>query len=542
MNFTKRLSIVVFILVLGSHAMCDAPKLTVVVVIDQFAYHYIQRLEPYFTHGIRRLADNGINFQNAHHPHAAPTTATGHVTISTGSLAKDHGVILNSWKEGGKHVKFPCDKSSAAAELTKNGVANYGFSAHQIMTDTISDQLLLNSRPDDANYVYSISLKERAAIGMAGKMGKAIWYSRNQNKFTSSKAYFDRIPGWLTKFNKENNLNDLKEIDWALSYPRKSEPYNYFNIQNYKYSKSDNRLAGQLIKINNVKESQIFQKTPYGNELLLSMGRRIIDNNVEKLNSGKMLLWISLSSLDKIGHEFGPYSLEVIDMIYNLDVQLEAFIHHAQDQFGAENVLFVLTADHGVAPIPEILENQGFITAGRVDSKVLMADMNKLISDKFEVENLIKEFRTNQFYFDREALKDIDKRLKKEIIASLQDFLSSYPAIKSSWTQDELIKTKFSKNYYEQLYKNQLYPGRSGDITIMTQPYCSVIKYSKGTTHRTPYEYDTHVPLILYQEGKLMNKKVLKKVSMTQLAPTLAKILQVPAPATSSNKVLPDIF
>lgn len=542
MSSKKMMAVFALIIVLGSRVLCDAPKLTVVLVVDQFAYHYVQRLSPYFTHGIKLLTDNGVNFQNAHHPHAAPTTATGHVTISTGSLAKDHGVILNSWKEGDEHVKFPCDESPAAAELTKNGVENYGFSAHQIMTDTISDQLILHSRPDDANYVYAVSLKERAAIGMAGKMGKAIWHSKKQNKFTSSKAYFEKMPSWLVKFNKENNLKDLKEIDWALSYPRKSDPYNFFNIQNYKFSKSNNRLAGQLINIKDSKDSQIFQKTPYGNELLLSMGKQIIDNNVEKLNTGKMLLWISLSSLDKIGHEFGPYSLEVIDMIYNLDVQLEAFIHHAQDRFGAENVLFVLTADHGVAPIPEILESQGFITAGRVDSKVLMSDMNKLVSDKFEIDGLIQEFRTNQFYFDRDALKDLDKKKKREIFANLQEFLSTYPAIKSSWSQEDLVKTKFSKNYYEQLYKNQLYPGRSGDLTIMSQPYCSVIKYHKGTTHRSPYEYDTHVPLIFYQEGKFTNKNILKKVSMTQLAPTLAKILQVPAPATSSNKVLPEIF
>lgn len=542
MKLKSILKILLFCLVVMPNSFGQTPKLTIVLVVDQFAYHYFQRLSPYFTHGLKLLQENGVNFQNAHHPHAAPTTATGHVTLSTGALAKDHGVILNSWSENGMHSKFSSDDSPEAAELTKHGVANYGHSAHQIMTDTISDQFLINSRPNDANYVYSLSLKSRAAIGMAGKMGKAIWFDKNQGKFTSSKAYFEKWPSWLTKFNKENNVKNLKEINWALSYPQNSEPYKFFNIQNYKHSKSTNRLAGQLIEIKSDKDFTIFQKTPYGNELLLSMGQQLIDSNIEKINTGKMLLWISLSSLDKIGHDFGPYSMEVIDMIYHLDMQLEPFIQHAQDQFGAENALFVLTADHGVAPIQEILEDEGFKVPGRVDSKKLTSDMNSHVKQKFAIDDLIQEFRTNQFYFNKDVLTSIDKKQRKEICASLQEFLSTYPAIKCSWTQDELIKIKFSKNHFEQLFKNQLYPGRSGDLIVMSQPYCTIIKHSKGTTHRSPYEYDTHVPLIFYQEGVLSNKIVLRKVYATQLAPSLAKILKVPAPATANNKVLPELF
>lgn len=529
-------------ILIQANVFCKAPNLTVVLVVDQFAYHYIQKLSPYFTHGFKLLLENGINFQNAYHPHAAPTTATGHVTISTGAFAKDHGVVLNSWNENGRHVKFAQDDSAQTVGLTKKGVADYGFSAHQIMTDNISDQMIINSRPDDPNYVYSLSLKARSAIGMAGKLGKAIWYDSKQKIFTSSKAYFEKIPTWLTKFNKENNVAKIKEINWSLSYPRGSEPYKFFNIQNYQFCKSDSMIAGKLLKTNQQNISNVFQKTPFGNEILLSMGRRFIDSNVERMNSGKTLLWISLSSLDKIGHEYGPYSLEVIDMIYNLDVQLETFIRHAQDRFGASNVLFLLTADHGVAPIPEVMKEGGFDSAKRLNSKQLTADLNNLVNDKFEVDGLIKEFRTNQFYFDKQVFNKQTKIQKKEIIGTIRDYLLRQPTIKNCWTQEELLKIKYSKNYYEQLYKNQLYTARSGDLILMPQPYCSIIKYHKGATHRTPYEYDTHVPLIFYQEDGFDHKVVLKKVCVTQIASTLAKILDIPAPATANPKVLPFIF
>jgi predicted AlkP superfamily pyrophosphatase or phosphodiesterase len=249
-----------------------------------------------------------------------------------------------------------------------------------------------------------------------------------------------------------------------------------------------------------------------------------------------MLLWISLSSLDRLGHIYGPYSLEVIDMIYHLDKQLEVFIQDVQDLVGAENVMFVLTGDHGVAPIPEILQKKGFASAKRLDPTILMEDMNKLVEEKFGIKNIVTVFKANQFYLDYNIKKDLDKKKLAEILALLKTHILQQPAIKACWTNQEMEKAKFPKNYFEQLYKNQFCAKRSGDLIFMPQPYCEIIKHAKGTTHRSPYDYDTHVPLFFYQEGVTTGQKVRKKVYTTQIAPTLAKVLKVSNPSAATNE------
>ncbi|MFH1254206.1 MAG: alkaline phosphatase family protein [bacterium] len=520
-----------------------SPHLVCVIVIDQFAYHHIKRLSPYFTDGFRTLLKEGIVFENAFHPHGIPTTATGHATISTGALAKDHGIILNNWVEDGQNVVFGRDNSPESAILTKNGTGDYGYSAKHLLVDNLSDQAVLGSRPYAKNYVYSLSYKPRAAIGMGGKLGKCIWFDKNSKNFTSSKAYFKTMPSWLVKFNKTHDVKKVGEVDWRLRFPIKSVPYQFYNVADYEFTKQADHLAGEIIKIEGDEYDKIFQKTPESNGLLLNLAKSCLDFNLKKMNDDdKLLLWVSLSSLDRIGHIYGPYSLEVIDMIYHLDEQIGTFMQSVQDRVGSENVLFVLTGDHGVAPIPEILERKGFASAKRLNSNLLTDDLNRLIEDKFGIKKIVQSFKANQFYIDYGVKKDLNKDKLDQIYSTLKDYLLKQQAIKTCWTNQELEKAKFSKNYFEQLYKNQFNTKRCGDLIFMPQAYCEIIKHQKGTTHRSPYDYDTHVPLIFYQEGVILGKKIKKKVYITQVASSLAKVLKISSPSAASNEALNKIF
>src|SRR5258708_36943605 len=84
-----------FVSVLGYNIR--PPRLAVVLVIDQFAYHYINKLYPQLKYGLRYLLDNGVVYTNAFMPHAQAGTATGHAGLNTGMCHKDHGFVPNAW-------------------------------------------------------------------------------------------------------------------------------------------------------------------------------------------------------------------------------------------------------------------------------------------------------------------------------------------------------------------------------------------------------------------------------------------------------------
>ncbi len=254
------------------------------------------------------------------------------------------------------------------------------------------------------------------------------------------------------------------------------------------------------------------------------------------------MLWVSLSTLDMIGHAYGPESLEVIDMIYHLDKQLMTFIKQVKKIAGNRKILFVLTSDHGVTPIPEHSQKKGLGIALRIQKKKLLKNINKAILQQFGIQNIISDFKTGQLYLDKKIVTTLSETEKNKILQSIKTLIKQEPGIHEVWTADELKNATFSPSQIESYYKNQYYPGRSGDIICMTKPYCSLNKRATGTTHCSPYEYDTHVPLIMYQAGKLQKKTINSQVWIPQVPVTIAKILGIQPPSASHFQELPGIL
>ncbi|MCL4361401.1 alkaline phosphatase family protein [Candidatus Dependentiae bacterium] len=543
-----RLLLISFVM-LSLEAKKDVPKLTVIFVVDQLAYNTIQKLMPYLKNGINFLHKNGVNYTNAFFKHASTATGVGHVCISTGAQAREHGIVNNKWWEGDLTVHVEDDRTGNAKILKADGTGVWedriGKSAINIMVDGISDQLCMHSYHDLNFNVYSVSLKPRAAICTAGKLGKAIWFDRLKGGFTSSNAYFKELPEWIVGFNKDKNLFNLEKFKWDLRFKKDAKAYNFPNIDNYKYTRFGKSIIGQEFEIDKSSKSayDLFLATPSADKLLTNLVIKTLEQNLNDSDNEKFVLWVCLSSLDKIGHSMGPDSLESIDMVYHIDKHIEEIINYIYTKVKSEDVLFALTADHGVEPIAEIVKDMGYYPATRLYSKELLEKFNKELSAKFNIENIIKKFKEPAFYLDNAKLNALDPKLKKEILDEIKQLLlNEKDVIARAWTFDELLNSTFPKNSLESFFKNQLYAGRSGDIFFQFRPYNYIVSYQTGTSHLSPYAYDRQVPLIIYQKGKFEKKIIHKNVSVLQFPVTLANILNVPRPSASTVGVLPGLL
>lgn len=529
------------------------PKVSIVLIIDQLSISYLQRLKPYLSAGLNFLAKNGIYFRNAFYEHSMPSTAVGHATLSTGTFANYHGVVHNRWfNSKGKKVKFEQDDTGNALVFSSKGLYDYGMSPKNLMVDTVADQLVLNSTPYNNYDVWALSLKPRAAIALAGRLGKAIWFDEQNGWFTSSKAYFDHIPTWLSKFNKDKSLDNIKCFEWKLSSQDENK-YNLPFIDNYNWA-SAKPMVEKKHKIN-LKEKYPFEefaKTPLADEYLLEVSKACINNYIDKFkdndklpNNNNLVLYVSLSVLDKIGHSYGPYSKEAIDAIYHLDNNIQKFIDYTYSKFSKDEVLFILSADHGVMPIPHLIKDFRLDLANIVNPITVKDKINSLIEFKYGIKNIITNFLEHQFYLDLEKLpKDIITNRK--VLKDITNILESLPGVRSAWTFNELAKTVFDQTYNLDInIQRQLYKERSGQIFYSMMPYSYTSIYKKmqvGTSHASPYAYDTHVPLIFYQKGQLEKKDISQKVGMHQLAPTLSYILDMPRPSAAKSEILPGLF
>lgn len=531
-------------LLLYSYTIKAIEEIKIIIIIDQCTYAALQEIAPYTQGGIHELLENGVEYKNAHFPYARTSTGPGHATLNTGTLPKEHGIIANYWYDcNGK--KIACDNctSEHGALLSPTGQYKKGKSAQHAQVDGISDQLMLASKEDKKNCAYSLSLKSRAAIFTAGRLGKAIFFDSKAGQFTSTKAYFDQLPAWVKEFNEKKKLNTITSIPWKLCYPLKDPAYQMI-INNYSHSRLptliNKKITHDFIKKDTHKDHHCFNfvtYSPQSNKLLLDLAEEFLKNCMKE-NHNKVLLWVSLSSLDKIGHLYGPQSLEYIDTLYHIDLYLKEFMDNVKKIIPEEKIFYALTADHGSTPMPEYLEEKKFTLARRILTPKLEKKMNKKIKKKYNIDNCILEMDNPSIFLDNSKLKKLSLKEKKCLLFDLKHFLKKQQGIKNVWTHEELEKSFALPNDFTMYYKNQLFPGRTGSLIYQTYPYTYVSDDPLGTGHVSCYDYTTHVPLIFYKPGKSKRKVHRQRISMARFAPTLAAELSISAPSACVESAL----
>src|SRR5208283_4258366 len=124
------------------------------------------------------------------------------------------------------------------------------------------------------------------------------------------------------------------------------------------------------------------EATPWGNEMIEEFAERAVAGEKLGHHAGIDFLTVSFSSNDYVGHAVGPDDPAVRDISIRTDILLGKLFDFVEQQAGKGNTLIVLSADHGVAPVPEVNQAR-HMPGGRVDRDAV----NRAITDA-----LIKHF------------------------------------------------------------------------------------------------------------------------------------------------------
>lgn len=526
----------------------DPAQLTVIMVLDQCGHWQLERLKPFFKHGFKELFENGIVYEHAVHPHGIPSTSAGHNSLSTGTLPKDHGAVDNDWMDlRGNNILYGTDTRSSARLFVKHGndyeaSTTKGASCHHTIVDGLSDQFVSSSSKHTPRKSFSFSLKMRSAVATAHELGKAIWFDEDEGIFTSSKAYYhDNLPSWVQAFNK-THLISRTSCDWPLQFNENAPAYQFPFTHDYSHAETPVQLAGTKklsVGLNSKHKYRLYCSSPQASRDVLQLALNCIEHVLDEQDRTQMLVWVCLSNIDTIGHKYGPDSLESIDLLYHIDQQLGSFMQAVRAIVGSENVLFALTADHGSESIPEISIKKGFSQARRIFTPTIVQEMNNLIEKKFNISNLVLPATASLFFLNQTIFRKLPLDQRKQILITLKDYLVALPGVKEAWTCHELATTYFEPYDIRQFYKNLLFKERCPDLICQPLPHVQFSRFATGTSHDTPYDYNTHVPLIIHQKGAFQRTHVHKRVWIPQLPVTIAHLLKLPQPSASSYEMLP---
>ncbi|MCA6479871.1 MAG: alkaline phosphatase family protein [Chitinophagaceae bacterium] len=515
------------------------PKLVVGIVVDQMRWDYLTRYYPLFqaNGGFRRMLGDGFSFDNTQIPYVPTVTACGHTCVYTGSIPALHGIVGNNWWDNRLQKGMYCSEDKSVKGVGSKTEEDGQMSPKNMLTTSVCDELRLAS--NFASKVIGIAIKDRGAILPAGHSANAAyWYESKTGNFISSTYYMNELPGWVQQFNGRKLPDSLYRLGWKTALP--AATYSLYSSADDKayeskpFGKEALGFPYDLSKFVGKDYSKI-SSTPWGNTLTAEMAKAAV--LAEKLGQGSAtdFLAVSFSSPDYIGHSFGPNSWENADDYVRLDQELGKFFQFLDAQLGAKSYTVFLTADHAVAHIPGYLK-ENRIPGGLLDMSGMMKDMNLQIKQRYGIDNAIASIMNEQVYLSRKRM-DTSKADVVEIKNFIVQYLLKEENITHAFSSDDVLITPLPKVIRE-MYANGFHPSRSGDVSFIPKPGY-FIGGSTGTTHGSPFQYDTHIPLLWYGWG-IKKGSSNKMVYMTDIAPTVAALLRIQAPYGNVGNVLDD--
>jgi predicted AlkP superfamily pyrophosphatase or phosphodiesterase len=509
-------------------------RLVVGIVIDQFRADYLNRFSDQFGEGgFKRLLDGGAVFTNANFIQVPTYTACGHAMFMSGAVPAMNGIVGNDWydRTTGRRVTSVSDDKTQLV----GGRDGSGMSPHRLLGSTIGDELKLASTGQAK--VIGLSYKDRSAILPAGKRpDAAYWFDGSTGNFVTSTYYRSELPDWLKAFNRDNHCFNYFGKKWEKMLPESA--YARSDKDDAPYEKSPYgtkfpyTINGGEAKPGTKFIAQ-FEASPFANDHLVNMAKAAIE--AEKLGADDVtdLLTISFSANDLLGHAMGPYSQEVHDMTLRTDRTLAELFGYLDKKIGLDQVVIALTADHGVAPIPEQVQQLGY--GGRIEAKQITDAVTNALNQRFGEEKWVLQSVNGNVYLDETAIER-RKLDAAEVEAVASKALLKLPAIVEAFTRSQILAGQMPNTAIARGVSNGFHPQRNGNLVIITQPFYFVGE-SATTTHGSPYKYDTHVPVIFYGAG-IAAGSFHTVSSPADIAPTLAALLKLETPSNAVGNVL----
>jgi len=549
--------------------------------------------------GFRYLMERGAYFTDARHDHYPLFTGPGHAVLLTGAPPYKSGIVGNSWfdrelgrrrycveddasplvgakgaegsaaatsatrsagassatlgaagasgTEGAKGAMEKAASTSAtrstAASLATLGAAGApGASPVTLRVSTVGDELKMAT--GGRAKVWGLALKDRAAVLMAGRMADgALWFDGETGGWISSRFYFPdgALPPWVAAWNAQRHADAWFGKEWTLSVPAAALARVWTSGSRWATDPSalgtgfPHRVDGGSARPGKDYYSAL-ATTPFGNDFTLDMARELVRR--ERLGQGEVpdLLAINLSSNDYIGHAYGPDSPEVLDAAVRTDRQLAAFFDFLGREVpgGLAGVLLAVTADHGVAPLPGAAR-EAKLPAGAYDEAAIAAAAERALAAAYGPGKWVKALVEANLYLDLDALdaRQLPHAAAEDLAAAA---VARLPGIYAAYGRTRILEGRLPRTDIADRIERSFQPQRSGDVVLVSDPFWVPGQLS-GTTHGSPYAYDTQVPLLLAGPG-IRPGRYAARASTLDLAPTLADLLGLLPPAGSEGRVL----
>lgn len=522
----------------------EPPRLVVVIVVDQFSAEVFDRLDSLYVGGLETFSKEGVRYRNAEHDHAITHTGPGHFVLMSGRHPGPGGVPANDYYDRTLKRIVYCVEDPAAASTSSR---EHDVSYRNIPATALGDWM---KKANPQSKVYSVAGKDRSAILLGGKHpDAAFWFDPRTARFTTNAYYADDLPSFAPYQSVQVRAMKFFNRAWDRLLPDKNLYEKFAGPddapgEGLLSDREDSPVFPHVLRTQaGLPDSEWYGRImnyPWMDILTLNFARDVVEAGGLGLDSAPDMLCVSLSAFDYIGHVFGPNSQEVMDAAMRLDRAIGSFRNDLISRLGRDQVLFVLTSDHGAQPLVEWAQAHGTASVrcnGEV--KKFRDKVFGAFEKKYPNAEKLFLFRGQEnIYFDHADLAARGIALR-EVCDLVRGEAKSETWIAEVFDREQLLSPK-NLGVIGERVKHSFNPEKGPDIFLIPKPYFYTVGGERGragTSHGTPYTYDSRVPLI-FLWSRLEPKTVDRPVRTVDLAPTLAEILNVPAPKNIDGQPL----
>lgn len=218
-------------------------------------------------------------------------------------------------------------------------------------------------------------------------------------------------------------------------------------------------------------------------------------------------------------------------MLYRLDSDIADLIGSITGAVPMDNVLFVLTSDHGSSDSFDC----GRVPVDRFNADQFKVIMNSFLGVQFGAGDWVLDYIDRQLYLNHNLIYQRNLSLK-EVQDRAAGFALQFRGVSHVLTASSMLGGYFGDSYGEKM-QNSFYPRRAGDLMLNLMPgwieECEESKAQSGSM----YEYDTRVPVMLLGVENPAGTDAVE-FDMTCLAPTLARIMRLSRPIASAGHTI----
>ncbi len=521
------------------------PPLVVGITVDQMRADYLYRFWNDFGEGgFKRIVEGGFVCADHHFGYAPTYTGPGHASIFTGTTPAYHGIIANDWydRASGGSVYCASDTSVRAVGAASPDEPAGFMSPHRLQVTTLGDELKLATGGQAK--VIGMSMKDRGAILPAGHSADAaFWFhGKDEGAFISSTYYFDELPDWAERFNRKSPVDDYMKAGWKRLLNEDAYDESQPDNNPYESPFRGTTRATFPYDFRDLAEANrgydLLKGSPAGNALLVDFALAAIAGEDLGGDAITDLLAISFSSTDYVGHQFGVHAQETQDVYLRLDRELARLFKALDEQIGAGNWMCWLSADHAGATVPSLGQSVGMpVDYWRPGNMTDAAEA--ACAAAYGEGPWILQYSNDQFFLDRERIAAAGLDVE-EVAARVRRVAMEDPDVYRAVTRWDLAQIAFTEDPVLSNLQWGLHPVASGEVVVVPKP--GWINYGRtGTTHGSPYAYDTHVPCIFYGWG-VKPGATYERTHIRDIAPTVSALIHSPLPNAAAGRVIDDLF